>query len=60
MYWTKADAINIIRDLIDEAWEAETPEQEAVYPKYCNVDKFSRGEHVDIQNLLSHNWLLSF
>lgn len=48
-YWTKADAINIIRDLIDEAWEAETPEQEAVYPKYCKVDNFGRGEFVDIQ-----------
>lgn len=48
-YWTKADAINIIRDLIDEAWEAETPEQSAVYPKYCEVGDFSRGEFVDIQ-----------
>lgn len=47
-YWTKADAINIIRDLIDEAWEVETPEQEAVYPKYCDVGNFSRGEFVDI------------
>jgi hypothetical protein len=48
-YWTKSDAINIIRDLIDESWEVETPEQEAVYSQYCNVDKFSRGEFVDIQ-----------
>lgn len=48
-YWTKADAINIIRDLIDEAWEAETPDQEATYRKYCNVDDFERGEYVDIQ-----------
>lgn len=48
-YWTKADAINIIRDLIDEAWEAETPEQEACYPQYCDVSNFSRGEFVDIQ-----------
>lgn len=48
-YWTKADAINIIRDLIDEAWEAETPEQSAIYPQFCNVDSFSRGEFVDIQ-----------
>lgn len=48
-YWTKADAINIVRDLIDEAWETETPEQTAVYPKYFNVDEFGRGEFVDIQ-----------
>lgn len=48
-YWTKADAINIIRDLVDEAWEAETPEQSAVYPKYCDVSNFGRGEFVDIQ-----------
>lgn len=48
-YWTKADAINIIRDLIDEAWEVETPDQTAVYRKYCNVDDFGRGEFVDIQ-----------
>jgi len=49
MYWTKADAINIIRDLIDEAWEVETPDQEAVYPKYMDVGNFGRGEFVDIQ-----------
>lgn len=48
-YWTKGDAINIIRDLIDAAWEVETPEQEACFPNYCNVDKFGRGEFVDIQ-----------
>lgn len=48
-YWTKGQAINIIRDLIDEAWEAETPDQEACYPNYCNVDSFGRGEFVDIQ-----------
>jgi hypothetical protein len=48
-YWTKGDAINIIRDLIDEAWEVETPEQEAVFPQFCNVDEFGRGEFVDIQ-----------
>ena len=47
-YWTKADSINIIRDLIDEAWEAETPEQEAVFPKVMDMGKFSRGEFVDI------------
>lgn len=48
-YWTKADAINIVRDLIDEAWEAETPDQEACYSKYMDVGDFSRGEFVDIQ-----------
>jgi hypothetical protein len=48
-YWTKADAINVIRDLIDEAWEVETPDQAAVYPEYCDVKNFSRGEFVDIQ-----------
>lgn len=48
-YWTKADAINIIRDLIDEGWEVETPEQKACYPLYCNVKDFPRGEFVDIQ-----------
>lgn len=48
-YWSKADFIPIIRDLIDEAWEAETPEQEACYPKYMNVGNFNRGEFVDIQ-----------
>jgi hypothetical protein len=47
-YWTKADFLPIIRDLVDEAWEAETPEQDACYPKYMNVDDFSRGEFVDI------------
>jgi len=48
-YWSKAEFIPIIRDLIDEAWEAETPDQEACYPKYMNVGNFNRGEFVDIQ-----------
>jgi hypothetical protein len=48
-YWTTQDAIALIEDLIDSAWEAETPEQDACFPQYFNVDDFGRGEYVDIQ-----------
>lgn len=48
-YWSKADAISFVRDLIDEAWEVETPEQATVFDKYMETGNLRRGEFVDIQ-----------
>lgn len=46
-YMTTQKAQSLISELIDEVWEAETPEQTAVYPKVFNVGSFKRGEFVN-------------
>jgi hypothetical protein len=46
-YMTTQKAQSLISELIDEVWEAETPETTATYPKVFNVGTFKRGEFVN-------------